>query len=43
MPMFPVFQLREYCLRLRNMVASDSTEAELSDAMDTMIEEVSAC
>uniref|UniRef100_A0A8C7SAI6 Bleomycin hydrolase n=1 Tax=Oncorhynchus mykiss TaxID=8022 RepID=A0A8C7SAI6_ONCMY len=32
--------LREYCLRLRNMVASESTEAELSDAMDTMIEEV---
>uniref|UniRef100_UPI003AAF82B1 bleomycin hydrolase-like n=1 Tax=Centroberyx gerrardi TaxID=166262 RepID=UPI003AAF82B1 len=33
-------KLREYCLRLRNMVASDSTKAELSDAMDTMIEEV---
>lgn len=35
-----LFQLREYCLRLRNMVASNSTEAELSNAMDTMIEEV---
>ncbi|GLD61284.1 bleomycin hydrolase [Lates japonicus] len=33
-------KLREYCLRLRNMVASDATKAELSDAMDTMIEEV---
>ncbi|KAG7281436.1 hypothetical protein CRUP_029885 [Coryphaenoides rupestris] len=33
-------KLREYCLRLRNMVASDSTADELSDAMDTMIEEV---
>lgn len=35
-----VLQLREYCLRLRNMVASDATKAELSDAIDTMIEEV---
>lgn len=35
-----VFQLREYCLRLRNMVASDATKDELSDAVDTMIEEV---
>uniref|UniRef100_A0A672I6G7 Bleomycin hydrolase n=1 Tax=Salarias fasciatus TaxID=181472 RepID=A0A672I6G7_SALFA len=31
---------REYCLRLRNMVASDATKAELSEAVDTMIEEV---
>lgn len=36
-----VLQLREYCLRLRNMVASDATKAELSEALDTMIEEVS--
>ena len=35
-----VLQLREYCLRLRNMVASDATKAELSSAMDSMIEEV---
>lgn len=35
-----LFQLREYCLRLRNMVASDATKAELSDTVDTMIEEV---
>ena len=35
------FQLREYCLRLRNMVASDATKAELSDAIDGMIEEAS--
>ncbi|TNN60210.1 Bleomycin hydrolase [Liparis tanakae] len=33
-------KLREYCLRLRNMVASDATKDELSEAMDTMIEEV---
>ncbi|KAI3353901.1 hypothetical protein L3Q82_005108 [Scortum barcoo] len=33
-------KLREYCLRLRNMVASGSTKAELSEAMHTMIEEV---
>uniref|UniRef100_A0A8C6TBI5 Bleomycin hydrolase n=1 Tax=Neogobius melanostomus TaxID=47308 RepID=A0A8C6TBI5_9GOBI len=33
-------KLREYCLRLRNMVASDASKAELNDAMDTMIEEV---
>uniref|UniRef100_A0A8C5CB56 Bleomycin hydrolase n=1 Tax=Gadus morhua TaxID=8049 RepID=A0A8C5CB56_GADMO len=33
-------KLREYCLRLRNMVASNSTEAEISASMDTMIEEV---
>lgn len=36
-----LLQLREYCLRLRNMVASEATKAELSDAVDTMIEEVS--
>lgn len=35
-----VLQLREYCLRLRNMVASDATKDELSDAVDSMIEEV---
>uniref|UniRef100_A0A3Q2NN65 Bleomycin hydrolase n=1 Tax=Fundulus heteroclitus TaxID=8078 RepID=A0A3Q2NN65_FUNHE len=33
-------KLREYCLRLRNMVASDATKAELSAAIDSMIEEV---
>ncbi|XP_019401328.1 PREDICTED: bleomycin hydrolase isoform X1 [Crocodylus porosus] len=33
-------KMREYCLRLRNMVASDSTKGELAAAMDTMIEEV---
>lgn len=38
---FFVFQLREYCLRLRNMVASGATKTELSDTIDTMIEEVS--
>lgn len=38
--LFPCFQLREYCLRLRNMVASDATKSELSDAIDSMIEEV---
>lgn len=41
-PLMFVLQLREYCLRLRNMVASGSTKAELSETMDTMIEEVSA-
>lgn len=35
-------QLREYCLRLRNMVASEASKAELSEAMDTMLEEVRA-
>ncbi|XP_016534477.1 bleomycin hydrolase-like [Poecilia formosa] len=34
-------KLREYCLRLRNMVASDATKVELSEAIDSMIEEVS--
>lgn len=38
--LFFLFQLREYCLRLRNMVASDATKGELSDAIDSMIEEV---
>lgn len=38
---FFFLKLREYCLRLRNMVASSATKAELSEAMDTMIEEVS--
>uniref|UniRef100_H3B1D7 Bleomycin hydrolase n=1 Tax=Latimeria chalumnae TaxID=7897 RepID=H3B1D7_LATCH len=33
-------QMREYCLRLRNMVSSDSTKDELAAALDTMIEEV---
>ncbi|KAG1929878.1 bleomycin hydrolase [Pimephales promelas] len=33
-------KLREYCLRLRNMVASEATKTELSDTIDTMIEEV---
>ncbi|MBN3284698.1 BLMH hydrolase, partial [Polyodon spathula] len=33
-------KMREYCLRLRNMVASDASKEELSDTMDTMIEEV---
>lgn len=42
LPLVFVLQLREYCLRLRNMVASGSTKDELSEAMDTMIEEVSA-
>nr|XP_014346067.1 PREDICTED: bleomycin hydrolase [Latimeria chalumnae] len=34
------YQMREYCLRLRNMVSSDSTKDELAAALDTMIEEV---
>ncbi|KAM8975949.1 bleomycin hydrolase [Pelodytes ibericus] len=33
-------KMREYCLRLRNMVSSGSTKDELSEAVDTMIEEV---
>uniref|UniRef100_A0A671NTJ1 Bleomycin hydrolase n=1 Tax=Sinocyclocheilus anshuiensis TaxID=1608454 RepID=A0A671NTJ1_9TELE len=33
-------KLREYCLRLRNMVASEVPKTELSDTVDTMIEEV---
>ncbi|XP_064425094.1 bleomycin hydrolase [Latimeria chalumnae] len=33
-------KMREYCLRLRNMVSSDSTKDELAAALDTMIEEV---
>ncbi|KAK1157515.1 hypothetical protein AOXY_G25216 [Acipenser oxyrinchus oxyrinchus] len=33
-------KMREYCLRLRNMVASDASKAELSETLDTMIEEV---
>ncbi|XP_068173275.1 bleomycin hydrolase isoform X1 [Antennarius striatus] len=33
-------KLREYCLRLRNMVASDASKAELSEALDAMTEEV---
>ncbi|XP_023665373.1 bleomycin hydrolase [Paramormyrops kingsleyae] len=33
-------KLREYCLRLRDMVANSYTKADLSEAMDTMIEEV---
>ncbi|KAF5904386.1 bleomycin hydrolase, partial [Clarias magur] len=33
-------KLREYCLRLRNMVASNATKAEVKEAIDTMIEEV---
>ncbi|XP_069082360.1 bleomycin hydrolase [Pleurodeles waltl] len=33
-------KMREYCLRLRNMISSDSTKDELSEAVDTMIEEV---
>ncbi|XP_075710441.1 bleomycin hydrolase [Rhinoderma darwinii] len=33
-------KMREYCLRLRNMVSSDSTKEEISAALDTMIEEV---
>lgn len=37
----PSSQLREYCQMLRNMVASEATKSEISDAMDTMMEEVS--
>lgn len=33
-------KMREYCLRLRNMVGSGSTKEELSNAIDSMIEEV---
>uniref|UniRef100_K7FHZ1 Bleomycin hydrolase n=1 Tax=Pelodiscus sinensis TaxID=13735 RepID=K7FHZ1_PELSI len=33
-------KMREYCLRLRNMVASGSTKEELDGAKDAMIEEV---
>ncbi|KAM5181732.1 bleomycin hydrolase [Mantella aurantiaca] len=33
-------KMREYCLRLRNMVSSNSTKEEISAALDTMIEEV---
>ncbi|KAM9117894.1 LOW QUALITY PROTEIN: bleomycin hydrolase [Pangshura tecta] len=33
-------KMREYCVRLRNMVASGSTKEELTAAKDTMIEEV---
>ncbi|XP_040194502.1 bleomycin hydrolase [Rana temporaria] len=33
-------KMREYCLRLRNMVSSSSTKEEISAALDTMIEEV---
>ncbi|XP_069471358.1 bleomycin hydrolase [Ambystoma mexicanum] len=33
-------KMREYCLRLRNMVSSGSTKDELSEAVDTMTEEV---
>lgn len=32
--------MREYCLRLRNMVESGTIKGELCAAMDTMIEEV---
>ncbi|KAI6074372.1 Bleomycin hydrolase [Aix galericulata] len=33
-------KMREYCLRLRNMVATGTIKEELCAAMDTMIEEV---
>ncbi|XP_069801742.1 bleomycin hydrolase [Dendropsophus ebraccatus] len=33
-------KMREYCLRLRNMVSSGCTKEEISAALDTMIEEV---
>ncbi|XP_066455685.1 bleomycin hydrolase [Eleutherodactylus coqui] len=33
-------KMREYCLRLRNMVSSDCTKDEISTELDTMIEEV---
>lgn len=33
-------KMREYCLRLRNMISSSSTKEEISVALDTMIEEV---
>ncbi|XP_061460952.1 bleomycin hydrolase [Rhineura floridana] len=33
-------KMREYCLRLRNMVETGGSKDELSAAMDTMIEEV---
>ncbi|XP_077150387.1 bleomycin hydrolase [Ranitomeya variabilis] len=33
-------KMREYCLRLRNMVSSGCTKEEISVALDTMIEEV---
>ncbi|KAM4700807.1 bleomycin hydrolase [Discoglossus pictus] len=33
-------KMREYCLRLRNMVSSGSNKEEISAALDTMIEEV---
>lgn len=32
--------MREYCLRLRNMVVTGTIKEELCAAMDTMIEEV---
>ncbi|XP_071994442.1 bleomycin hydrolase isoform X1 [Engystomops pustulosus] len=33
-------KMREYCLRLRNMVSSGCTKEEISTALDTMMEEV---
>ncbi|XP_063812025.1 bleomycin hydrolase isoform X2 [Pseudophryne corroboree] len=33
-------KMREYCLRLRNMLSSSCTKEEISTALDTMIEEV---
>ncbi|XP_044142745.1 bleomycin hydrolase [Bufo gargarizans] len=33
-------KMREYCLRLRNMVSSGSAKDEISAALDTMMEEV---
>ncbi|XP_025040027.1 bleomycin hydrolase-like [Pelodiscus sinensis] len=33
-------KMREYCMRLRNMVANGSTEEELEEAKDAMIEEI---
>ncbi|XP_067421982.1 bleomycin hydrolase [Emydura macquarii macquarii] len=33
-------KMREYCVRLRNMVESGSSEEELTDAKDAMIEEI---
>ncbi|XP_070399902.1 bleomycin hydrolase isoform X3 [Nothobranchius furzeri] len=33
-------KLREYCLRLRNMVANDTIKLELNETIDNMIEEV---
>lgn len=32
--------MREYCLRLRNMVESGGSKGEICAAMDMMIEEV---